>query len=83
MSSSSTLCNGIILAPSDNASAGLGCVSRNIPSAPVAIAAFAIVAINSGLPPVTPLIGLLYTVCDVHNDGKSKRAHGRNSSEIY
>ena len=43
-----------ILAPSDFAMAGSGWVSMNIPSAPAAIAAFPIVEIISGTPPVTP-----------------------------
>lgn len=42
----SNKCKGNILAPSLLATAGLGCVSINKPSAPVAIAAFAIVPIN-------------------------------------
>jgi hypothetical protein len=46
--------NGNILAPSLFADDGSGWVSTNKPSAPTAIAAFAIVSINSGLPPVTP-----------------------------
>ena len=43
-----------ILAPSDLACEGSGCVSRKRPSAPTAIDALAIVDIISGRPPVTP-----------------------------
>ena len=45
-----------MLEPSERASLGLGCVSINIPSAPAAIAADAIVSINLGVPPETPFI---------------------------
>jgi hypothetical protein len=47
-----------ILAPSLSAMDGSGWVSMNNPSAPVAMAALAIVPINWGLPPVTPLVWL-------------------------
>ena len=45
-----------MFALSDLALDGFGCVSKNIPLAPAAIPAFAIVSINCGLPPVTPEI---------------------------
>src|SRR6516162_526166 len=43
-----------IFAPSDLATAGLGWVSIKSPSAPTATAAFAMVAMSLGFPPVTP-----------------------------
>ncbi len=43
-----------MLAPSDNAFAGLGWVSIKIPLTPTAIPARATVSIKSGRPPVTP-----------------------------
>lgn len=43
-----------MLAPSDLAQDGSGCVSMKRPSAPTAMAALAMVAIRAGFPPVTP-----------------------------
>lgn len=47
-----------ILAPSERALAGCGCVSINMPLAPTAMAARPRVSISSGCPPVTPLLVL-------------------------
>ena len=57
-SKSSSKSSRSILAPSLLATAGLGWVSINKPSAPDAMAALAMVPIICGLPPVTPLVWL-------------------------